>query len=116
MHPDAVPVNEMLVAARRAIALTEGVSATDLASDRQRLEAVLWNVTVLGEAATRISESTRERFTAVDWRQPVRLRNRVVHGYWSIDVGVVLVTAQERLPDFVAKLAAVYESLANLDE
>jgi uncharacterized protein with HEPN domain len=32
------------------------------------------------------------------------LRNRIVHGYWSNDVGVVHATAQEQLPGFAADL------------
>ena len=43
---------------------------------------------MLGEAATLVSSETKARFPDIPWRNPVRLRNRVVHGYWSVDVEV----------------------------
>ena len=58
------------------------------------------NFTVLGEAAAQLSDELKQEFASVPWRQPARLRNRIVHGYWSIDLDVVHATAQERLPGF----------------
>ncbi|MGH3200372.1 MAG: HepT-like ribonuclease domain-containing protein, partial [Streptosporangiaceae bacterium] len=54
--------------------------------DRQRRDALLWNFTVLGEAAGQLSTEVKERFPDIAWQQPIRLRNRIVHGYWSIDL------------------------------
>jgi len=76
-----------------------------LEQDRQRRDALLWNVTVLGEAAARLSEETKIRFPDVQWQRPARLGNRVVHGYWSIDV--LYTTATEQLPEVVADLRRV---------
>jgi len=38
----------------------------------------------------------------VHWQQPTRLRNRVVHGYWSIDIEILHTTANEQPPKFSA--------------
>jgi uncharacterized protein with HEPN domain len=67
---------------------------------------------VLGEAAGQVSENTKERFPAVPWQQPVRLRNRVVHGYWSIDLEILLSTAQRQLPTLVGELREVLATLS----
>jgi Ribonuclease HepT-like len=40
---------------------------------------------VLGEAAGQVSEDIKAQFPDITWQQPQRLRNRIVHGYWSID-------------------------------
>ena len=62
---------------------------------------------MLGEAAARLCDKARARFPAVQWQQPARLRNRVVHGYWSIDIEILHTTATEQLPQFVDDLRAV---------
>jgi len=36
-----------------------------------------------------------------------RLRNRLIHGYWSIDLDVVCTTAEQQLPSFVGDLRRV---------
>src|SRR5450756_951526 len=58
----------------------------------------------------------KQEFADVAWRQPARLRNRIVHGYWSIDLDVVHATAQEQLPGFTADLRRVLAALADQDD
>jgi uncharacterized protein with HEPN domain len=50
MRRDLLLLGEMIEAADRAAQLAGGVTAEELAADRQRSEALLWNFTVLGEA------------------------------------------------------------------
>jgi uncharacterized protein with HEPN domain len=45
------------------------------------------------------------------WQQPARLRNRIVHGYWSIDLEVLHTTAAEQLPAFANDLRKVLTAL-----
>ena len=74
-------------------------------------DALLWNFTVLGEAAGRLSEEIKARFRDVAWQQPVRLRNRIVHGYWSINLDVLHTTASEKLFGFTGGLREVLRAL-----
>ncbi|MGH3615408.1 MAG: HepT-like ribonuclease domain-containing protein [Pseudonocardia sp.] len=111
MRRDLLLLWEMIDAAEQAQWLVEDRSVIDIEADRLRREALLWNFTVLGEAAGLISEETRTRFGDVPWRNPTRLRNRVVHGYWSVDFGVLHTTATEQLGDFVSALRNVARAL-----
>jgi len=47
----------------------------------------------------------------VPWEQPARLRNRIVHGYWSIDVEVLHTTATEQLPTSPTNSGNVLDAL-----
>lgn len=85
MQRDRVLVDEMIEPAERIVELIGDASSEQVAANRDRREAVLWNFTVLGEAANQISESTRHLHEQIGWRDPVRVRNRVVHGYGSVD-------------------------------
>jgi uncharacterized protein with HEPN domain len=62
-----------------------------------------------------VSEQTRAAFPEVEWRQPARLRNRIVHGYWSIDVDILHPTAAELLPAFLDALRQVLAALEESD-
>lgn len=104
MRRDLLLLWEMIDAAEQARVLVADRSASDIDADRQRRDALLWNFTVLGEAATLVSGETKERFPEIPWRSPARLRNRVVHAYWSVDVVVLHTTATEQLGEFVRKL------------
>ncbi|GHF30373.1 DUF86 domain-containing protein [Amycolatopsis deserti] len=84
----------------------------DLESDRQRRDALLWNFTVLGEAAAQVSEDLKAQHPEVPWRRPADLRNRIVHGYWSIDLTILHTTANEQLGELVKALRAVLDELS----
>ena len=44
---------------------------------------------IIGEAANRIDDNIRLRYNEVSWRQIISMRNRLIHGYDSVDLDVV---------------------------
>ncbi len=98
MRRDLLLLAEMIQAAERAHQLTSGLTLEELQDDQLRTESLLWNFTVLGEAATQLPGDIRDRFPDIPWQQPARLRNRIVHGYWSIDLEILHTTATDQLP------------------
>jgi uncharacterized protein with HEPN domain len=57
------------------------------------------------------SGEVKARFPDIGWQQPQWLRNRIVHGYWSIDLAVLHTTATTQLPAFAASLRQVLSTL-----
>ncbi len=111
MQRDLLLLGEIVEAAERLQALTDGLTVEDIAGDELRRDALLWNFTVLGEATAQLSEDLRAAHSTVEWRRPAQLRNRFVHGYWSIDLEILVSTAHEDLPGFVDGVQRVIDSL-----
>lgn len=111
MRRELVLLAEMIGAAEQAQALVAGIVVAALDGDRQRRDALLWNFTVLGEAAAQLNDPVKERFPAVEWARPSQLRNRIVHGYWSIDLAILHTTATDQLPAFTEQLREVLAEL-----
>jgi uncharacterized protein with HEPN domain len=79
---------------------------------RERLiqDAVIRNFEIIGEAAGRLSTSTRGLSEAL-WKKVVAFRNRLIHGYWSVDVMLVWDVIENDLPPLkmaVARLIAEF--------
>jgi len=105
MRPrELVLLTEMIDAAEQARALVAGHTVDEIGNDRQRRDALLWNFTVLGEAAAQLPETFKAAHADIDWARPSALRNRIVHGYWSIDLGILHSTAMDDLPGYVEQL------------
>lgn len=104
MRRELLLIAEMIDAAEQARRLVDGVTLEELGTDRQRRDALLWNFTVMGEAAAQLDDSVKDRFPGIPWAQPARLRNRVIHGYWSIDLEILHTTAEDLLPAFIEHL------------
>lgn len=84
-----------------------GRSRADLDSDRMLLFAVVRAIEVLGEAAARMSEETRHATPDIPWNAIVGMRNRLIHGYFNIDVTIVWKTVSIEIPSLLAKLRAI---------
>lgn len=56
-----------------------------LVANRTYRDAVMRNLHLLAESATRISEALKEQHPEVPWRPVARFRNVAVHDYLDID-------------------------------
>ena len=81
-----------------------------LGRPKVRVDAVLWNFTVLGEACNQSGQ--KEHFPAISWEKPIAMRNRVVHGYWSADHQILLDTVQDDLPILITQLKRALADLS----
>ncbi|QAY61700.1 DUF86 domain-containing protein [Microbacterium protaetiae] len=107
MQRELLLIREMIDAATRIREVVGDLDADSLRADTLRLDSVLWNFTVLGEAASQIPDEVKERHPSVGWAQPTRLRNRIVRGYWSADVDILHAAAARDLPKLIDQLSAV---------
>lgn len=107
MQRDRLLLDEAIDAAERLVELTAERTPADFDADRDRRDALLWNFTVLGEAIAQMSEEIKAAHPHVKWSDPVRVRNRIVHGYWSVDLEVLVATARHDLPAFVARVRTI---------
>jgi uncharacterized protein with HEPN domain len=113
MRRDLLLLGEMIDAVEQIQRLVADIGVDELASRRERRDALLWNYTVLGEAAAQVSDGLKGRFPSVPWRQPSRLRNRIVHGYWSIDLEILLTAARRQLPTLAIQLRDVVVAISS---
>ncbi len=98
----------MIEAARKAIALLDGKSAADLKADEVRALAVTHLLEILGEAAKGVSETTKARAPDVPWTTTAATRDRLIHGYFSVDLDIVWQIVTQDLPPVVASLEATF--------
>lgn len=107
MRRDGVLLTEIIEAGERIVALVAHRSSADFEDDPDRRDALLWNFTVLGEAVGQLSDEIKHGHPEVGWASPVRMRNRIVHGYWSIDLDILVTTARDDIGRFLAAVRAI---------
>jgi uncharacterized protein with HEPN domain len=66
--------------------------------DGRTSDAVVRNLEIIGEAASRLPDVYRSSASQVPWQQVVGLRNRIVHEYFGIDLQLVWVIVHQDLP------------------
>jgi uncharacterized protein with HEPN domain len=68
MRRELLLLEEMIDAAEQAHLLGADHTAESLASDRQRRDALLWNFTVLGEAAAQLPDELKVNYPEIPWQ------------------------------------------------
>ena len=109
---DCIRMRHMLDAAQRCIAFCRDQTVATLTDDVMRQDAVIRTLEVIGEAAGRVSNATKERFPDIAWRQAREMRNRVIHGYDTVNLAIVLNTVESHIPALVAALQIAIQSLS----
>jgi uncharacterized protein with HEPN domain len=110
-RPDRVRLEHALEALREARRYAEGHSREALSEDRMRFDAILHQLTVLGEACNRLSEATRSLAPELPWRSVIGLRNVIVHEYFGIDDWTIWDIIHHDLAHFEAELDALLKRL-----
>ena len=108
-HDDRVRLRHMLDHAREAVAMITGKGRTDLQRQRMLELALVRLIEIIGEAAARVSTEGQAEYSFIPWKEVVGMRNRLVHGYDSIDLDVLWDTIEDDLPPLIDELERVLD-------
>ncbi|MBL8722922.1 MAG: DUF86 domain-containing protein [Planctomycetes bacterium] len=97
-------LEDMLEAAQRIAKYVGGFSRESLAGDSLRLDAVLRNLEVLGEAAKQVPESVRALAPDLEWRRIAGMRDILAHAYFRVDVAIVWDAAANKVPGLIPRI------------
>ena len=104
---DRLRLRHMLDAAEKVVAFTKGLSAADFQGDEKLQLAVVRLLEIAGEAANGLSDGLKEDHPEVPWSQITATRNRLIHGYFDVDLGVVWRIVVEDIPVLVDRLRGI---------
>jgi len=77
--------------------------------DDMLTSAVVRQLEVIGEAAKNLPAAVRKRYPDVPWSSMARMRDRLSHGYWTVDYEIVWKVVKEELPALKPRLQEIYE-------
>lgn len=106
-NEDYVRLRHMLDAAEKAMDYTRDRSREDLEMDDMLSLAVVRLLEIIGEAAKSVSQQVRVAHPSIPWRQIAGTRDRLIHGYFNVDLDVVWSILTRDLPPLVAELRAI---------
>jgi uncharacterized protein with HEPN domain len=106
LNADLVRIKHMIGAAREAMAFAEGRGRTDLESDAMFRRAVVNCLQEIGEAGGQVSAATQVGMPNVPWIQINRMRHRLVHGYFAINLDLVWDVLASDLAPLIPQLEA----------
>ena len=106
-HDPHLRLRHMLDHAREAVEMIRGRERRDLDRDRMLELSLVRLVEIVGEAASRITRADQTRYPTIPWPQVTGMRNRLVHGYDTVDLQILWDTVTDDLPPLIAALESV---------
>jgi len=94
----------MLDHAREAVAMARGRTRSELDTDRQLNLSLVRLLEIVGEAAGRVPAEERGRYSDILFPEIAGLRNRLIHGYDSVDFDILWQIVSDDLPPLIAAL------------
>lgn len=112
----AVFLRHMQEAAEQAISYVTSMTLESFKADKRTQQAVIFNVMVLGEAATKLCgkyPDFPDQHPDIAWNAMRGMRNHLIHAYFSINLDVVWNVTQTELPKLVMQLEHVRKAQGN---
>ena len=101
---DSILIKHILEAAEKSIAFLSNHTRENLEEDEKLALSIIRLLEIVGEAANQVSEDYKTKHSNIPWRNMIGLRNRLIHGYFDVDLDIVWDTVKSDLPPVVKQL------------
>ncbi len=88
----------------------QGVDEEAFMTSSMLQDAVIRQISIIGEAGTHFSAETRAEHPDIPWRKIIGMRNMLMHQYFGTDLAFVFITAVERIPELAERVEQIIDS------
>ena len=110
MRPEALYLTDIVEAADAVAEFLQGVERDSFLGNELLRSAVLQKLSVIGEAAARLSGEFTACHPEVEWADIIAFRNIVVHAYFNVDWSIVWVAATEDAPLLQERIVRILQA------
>jgi uncharacterized protein with HEPN domain len=107
MWRDPAWILDMLQAARKVLEYAQGLSEREFMGSSRDQDAIVRQLTILGEASKRVSAEFRNEHPGIPWKKIAGFRDVVVHDYFHVNLEKVWRIVREELPALIRVLEKV---------
>ncbi|MEN6356949.1 MAG: DUF86 domain-containing protein [Armatimonadota bacterium] len=104
MPRDLDSLIDILQASRRAVEFVGDKSLHAFIDDVQCHFAVVRAIEIIGEAANRVGDDFKSEHPYLPWRDMISMRNRLIHGYDSVDLVLLWDTVVKDIPKLIESI------------
>jgi uncharacterized protein with HEPN domain len=95
---DSLWLEDIREACRKVTAYSQGLSREELLADGMRMDAIIRNLQIIGEASGRLSDVACMSMPEIPWADIVGMRNILTHVYFGVDPLIVWDVVKNKIP------------------
>ncbi len=77
---------------------SKNLEKNEFMKNKLKQNAIIRSLEVIGEAIKNIPDSFRENYPAIPWKDMAGMRDKLVHHYFGVDLGLVWKVLEEDIP------------------
>lgn len=101
MSQDQSRLEDIRQAAERIQDFVDDADVYTFREDQQLQSAVIFQLLIIGEATKHLSEDLQSSHDQVPWSKMARMRDRLIHGYFDVDITIVWTTVTRDIPQLL---------------
>ena len=98
------------------VRMVEGAEFDEFAKDEVKVLAALQVLEIIGEASKKVPDSLKSRYPEIPWKDVAGTRDKLIHGYFDVDLEIVWRSLLEDLPPLRRTIARMLEDLETPSE
>lgn len=102
-------LEDILASVNHLLEYTGNLSLEDLLKDRMRIDAIVRNLEIIGEAAGKVPQDVRDKYPTIEWIKISDFRNVLIHKYFEIDYEIMWDIIKNKVPALKREIRLVIE-------
>lgn len=98
---DRIRIQHIIDAGEEALSFVQNLNYENFSKNRMLILSVIKEIEIIGEAASKITEETKMEYSFIPWKDIIGMRNRLIHGYFDVDIKLVWNTTRNDLPSLI---------------
>lgn len=108
-------LTDILESIEKILEFTKDMSFEEFVEDDKTASAVVRKLEIVGEATKNIPAQIRKKYKTVPWKEMAKTRDKLIHGYFTVDYEIVWKVVKERLPIIKPELQKVLKEIQDND-
>jgi uncharacterized protein with HEPN domain len=98
MKDDSFYIDHILQSIDNILEYTKGLNKKEFSKNNMVQDAVIRNFEIICEETKKVSDEYKQVHFEVPWKEMSGMRDKLIHDYIGVDIGVIWKTIKEDLP------------------
>lgn len=103
-------LNDISEAADNIRSYVGDLTFDEFKNDRMRVDAVVRNFEIIGEAAKNLDPDLKKKFPGTDWKSVAGFRDTLIHGYFGVDLDILWDIIVHKVPALQTEIPKIISS------
>ncbi len=104
-------IKHILESIRYIESFVKNKSKSDFLKSVQLQDAILRRLEIIGEATKNISEEFKFTHPDLPWKEMIKTRDKLIHGYFGVDLDLTWDIIEKDLPDLKKRINKILKNL-----